>query len=211
MVSIIILCRNYEHYLKQALDSANNQTFQNCEVIVAHDSCGQPFQKDHPQGEARMRNITTEQAKGEYILYLDSDDWLGPDAVEKLFAQAEQDTVVTCNAQFFEDSQFLFKAGSGQNKFAPKDFLTENRTTVTALLPKKIWREVGGFDTQCPGWPDWEFWIRVAWKGFKFKWVDEALFHYRIHQDSEGHRIHDKGTIGIDYLKRKHKDKFATL
>ena len=211
MVSIIILCRNYEHYLPEALKSAQGQTFQNCEVLVFHDSCNKNFPNDQPQGEARMRNISAEQAKGEYLLYLDADDWLEPMAVEKLFKEAEQDAIVTCNVKFFEVSDFLFKAGNGKNKFAPKDFLTENRTTVTALLPKKIWREIGGFDTKCVGFPDWEFWIRVAWKGIKFKWVDEVLLHYRVHLDSEGHKAHDKGTAPIDYIKYKHREKFAQL
>jgi glycosyltransferase involved in cell wall biosynthesis len=208
MISVIILCRNYEQYLQTAVTSVENQTYQNYELLVLHDSCEKTFIKDHPQGEARMRNIAAEQAKGEYLLYLDADDFIEPQTLEKMFREAEQDTVVTCWAQFFGESQNIYK----QKDFTPRDFLTENRTHITCLLPKKIWREVGGFDTKCKGWPDWEFWIRVVWKGFKFKVIPETLFHYQIHEGSESKLIRGhRGNEAIDYIKRKHKDKFATL
>ena len=211
MVSILILCRNYEQYLEKAVKSAEAQTYPNCEVLVFHDSCDKPFTQDHPQGEARMRNIAADRAKGEYLLYLDADDYIEPQAVETMFSIAEPNTVITCWTQFFEGSNMLYKAGKGMNKYAPKDFLTENRTTITCLLPKNIWREVGGFDTKCPGYPDWEFWIRVAWKGFKFKTANEILFNYRIHENSEGKKALTKGCAPINYIMRKHKDKYDQL
>ena len=207
MVSIIILCRNYERYLQQAVDSVENQTVKT-EIILLHDSCKKPWTQDHPKGEPQMRNIGAETAHGEYLLFVDADDWIEPDTVERMLEQTDENTIISCWAQFFEESSFIYK----QEKFTPRDFLTENRTHITCLIPKKIWKAVGGFDTKCKGWPDWEFWIRVSWAKYKFKVIPETLLHYRIHEGSESKQIKARrGVETMDYIKRKHKEKFATL
>ena len=102
LVSVIIPVYNSEKYVKEAIDSVLKQTYQNFEIIVVDDcstdnSC-QIIKKiddqrirliklDKNSGVAVARNIAIENAKGQYIAFLDSDDiWLE----DKLLQQIKQ-------------------------------------------------------------------------------------------------------------------------
>lgn len=105
-VSIIIPVYNVEQYLVRCVDSALSQTLDDIEIILVDD--GSPdaspqicddyarrFQNVsviHKQngGLASARNAGLKIAKGKYIFFLDSDDWLEPDGMEVLFDTAER-------------------------------------------------------------------------------------------------------------------------
>lgn len=199
MISVLILCRNYEQYLPEAIASVEKQTFKDFELKILHDSCGKPFTKDHPIGEAAMRNKAIRESSGDYILFLDADDFIEPQALAEMDKLKAEDTIVASWAQFFGQSQYVHK----QDKFTVRDFLIENRVTMTSLLPRKVWEAVGGFDEKCKYLPDWEFWIRVAARGFKFQVIPQTLLHYRIHENNLSKR-----TQNIDYIKQKHRAKY---
>jgi glycosyltransferase involved in cell wall biosynthesis len=95
-VSIVLNNYNYEPYLAEAVDSALAQTYSNCEVIVVDDGSTDGSKEiletygDRIQliakangGQASAFNVGIEAAKGEYILLLDSDDTLEPNALER--------------------------------------------------------------------------------------------------------------------------------
>ncbi|MDD3722641.1 MAG: glycosyltransferase family A protein [Lutibacter sp.] len=88
-ISIIIPCYNDAQYIEQSVLSALNQTYQNKEVIVVDDGSNAEtkavLKKLAPQitklitqenqGQSTARNVGIKEAKGEYILVLDSDDF----------------------------------------------------------------------------------------------------------------------------------------
>lgn len=105
-VSVIIPVYNVEQYLRRCVDSVLNQTMSELEVILVDDGspdqspaiCDWYAEEDervqviHKQngGLASARNAGLRQAKGEYIFFLDSDDWLEPDGMELLYKTAEE-------------------------------------------------------------------------------------------------------------------------
>lgn len=105
-VSIVIPIYNVEKYLKRCVDSVLHQTLQNIEIILVDDGspdkcpsiCDQYKEKDsrikviHKKngGLASARNAGLRIATGEYILFLDSDDWIEPETAEELVSIAEQ-------------------------------------------------------------------------------------------------------------------------
>ena len=106
-VSIIIPVYNAEKYLNQCLESLCNQTLTDFEVVCINDGSTdssleilQDFaSKDSRfiiidkknEGQGVARNIAIKQAKGEYLLCLDSDDWLETDALEKAYNKITTD------------------------------------------------------------------------------------------------------------------------
>ena len=91
-VSIIIPVYNVENYLSECLDSAIAQDHENKEIIVINDGSTDnspriidEYQKKHleiivkhttNQGQSTARNIGLDMASGDYVIFLDSDDWL---------------------------------------------------------------------------------------------------------------------------------------
>lgn len=106
-VSIIIPTYNAEAFLVQCLDSVVQQTHQSIEIVIINDASTdssldiiKSYQAQDPRitlidfkenkGNGYGRNFGIKQAQGEYILFLDSDDWLEPDAVEQVYHKALQ-------------------------------------------------------------------------------------------------------------------------
>lgn len=100
LVSVIITCYNVDKYLSKCIESVMNQTYRNIEIIIVDDGSrdksgyicdyyeGQDdrirlvHQNNVGPGNARNRGL--ELAKGEYIFFVDGDDYLEPDAIEIL-------------------------------------------------------------------------------------------------------------------------------
>lgn len=116
-VTIIIPVYNTEKYLKKCLDSVVNQTYKNIEIIIINDAstdCSfsilREYEKNYKnirlihtiknEGLSEARNRGLEQAQGEYIYFLDSDDWIRKDTIEKLVNLATIYDVPLVEARF---------------------------------------------------------------------------------------------------------------
>lgn len=107
LVSVIIPVYNVEEYLQECLDSVLTQSYSNIEIICV-DDCGtdgsmhivEDFSRkdrrikiihhEHNKGLGPARNTGMEEASGEYILFLDSDDMLYPDSLQQLVDNAQK-------------------------------------------------------------------------------------------------------------------------
>jgi glycosyltransferase involved in cell wall biosynthesis len=121
LISVIIPVYNVEKYLRQCLDSVLNQTYTNYEVIMvddgstdsSYDICREYCEKDcrfkafHKEngGASSARNYALSKASGDYVFFLDSDDWLDPTTLESLVVVAKKENadLVFCEAQAFDD------------------------------------------------------------------------------------------------------------
>ena len=118
--SIIIPVFNVEPYLAACLDSALNQTYTDVEVICVNDgstdnsfSILEEYKKQYPQitllsqgnkGLSAARNAGLRVATGDYILFLDSDDWLEKDAIRILRDHIGDEDMLCFNGRrYFED------------------------------------------------------------------------------------------------------------
>lgn len=108
LISIIIPCYNIENYIEKCIESIENQTYKDIEIIAV-DDCSkdgtivklkelqerysnlQVYQNDKNRGAAYSRNFAMKKAKGEYIGFVDSDDYITDDYYEKLMETAEKE------------------------------------------------------------------------------------------------------------------------
>jgi glycosyltransferase involved in cell wall biosynthesis len=117
-VSIIVPVYNVENYLAKCLDSLINQTHQNIEILVVNDGSKdnseqiiqeyaqkypekiKPFSKENG-GLSDARNFGIDRATGDYLGFVDSDDYITPTMFEEMITLAEkhQAKMVICNIQ----------------------------------------------------------------------------------------------------------------
>ena len=113
-VSVIVPIYNAEKYLKQCLDSIQCQTLKDIEVILIDDGSTDGSSKiakaylsdnrftyyyKENEGLAAARADGIERASGEYLGFIDSDDWIEPDMYEKMYkaAKSNDSDIVFCN------------------------------------------------------------------------------------------------------------------
>ena len=147
-ISVIIACYNVEKYLVQCLDSVINQTFENLEIIVVNDGSKdatltilQEYQSrdkriiiinQQNQGLSGARNSGIKIATGQYLMFIDSDDWI------------DLETLTLCNASLKENITnlvFFSYTKEYQNKSIDKYILPKNHfynSTEIKILHKRI-------------------------------------------------------------------------
>ena len=117
MISIVVPVYNVEKYLERCVDSLINQTYENIEILLIDDGskdnsgqmCDEYANKDsritvyHKEngGLSDARNYGMDRAKGEYIIFIDSDDYVEPDMMEFLIGSIGDCDMATCGV--FDD------------------------------------------------------------------------------------------------------------
>lgn len=123
-ISVIIPTYKPQSYIWECLDSLKNQTFakERFEIILVLNGCRDPyfshiqeyiknnlqgynvnFMQTDQGGVSNARNIALEVAKGEYLTFIDDDDYVSPCYLEKLYEAATPDIVSISNAEAFMD------------------------------------------------------------------------------------------------------------
>lgn len=119
-VSIIVPVYNAEKYISTCLDSIINQTLKEIEIIVINDGsndsslaiCNKYKEQDHRirvldkvnEGVSIARNIGIDIAKGEYLMFIDSDDWIDSDFCENLYNLAKKEKAELCISNYVKES-----------------------------------------------------------------------------------------------------------
>lgn len=141
LISIIIPIYKVEKYLKRCIDSVLVQTYSNLQIILVDDGspdncpkiCDEYASRDtrieviHQKnsGVSNARNNGLKIAKGDYVLFIDSDDYIAPDMCEKMLILAEQEKadMVVCNITY----TYLHKPN-----FIPNPILRKPYTQVSS-------------------------------------------------------------------------------
>lgn len=210
-VSIIIPCYNQEGFIKEALQSVLDQTYQNWECLVTDDGSQDNSaaviksfsEKDdrikyfyqENAGVSAARNNGLRHATGKYLLMLDGDDVLNPRGVEEAVKEFEKDpellVVFSDTTSFGEGIEP--KSSNSAPQFGLKDLLLTNRLFISSMFQRKD--AEGVFYDEPLGQPgqDWDFWIRLFTKNrdrsSNVKKIDYQIFKYRKH----GKSAHDAG------------------
>ncbi len=205
-VSVIVPSYNTASLLTYTVRSVLSSTFINYEVLIIDDGSKdnttevvQPFLanknihyiKQKNKGLAGARNTGIKHANGKYLVFLDSDDIILPEKLEKQchFFQANPGLDVVYNKSIF----FLDKAPS-------KEFLSDfpvykgeifrnllfgNFIHVNAAMVRtEVVKNIGLFDESLRELEDWDLWLRLSLNGSKFGYIDEVLSKVRVRSNS---------------------------
>jgi glycosyltransferase involved in cell wall biosynthesis len=193
LVSIIVPCYNSGKTLSRTIDSVIRQTWKNIEIIIINDGSTDRdtieligFLATKPKitvysqsnkGLASARNIGIKISKGEFILPLDSDDWLDDNAIKSMLETYNQDEL---NSIVFPDIKLEGeRVGIKQTYCNPFEQLFSNQLPYCMLFPKNVFNEISGYDKSLLlGLEDWDLNLRLLISGHKFKKNDNPLFHY---------------------------------
>ena len=223
LISVVIACYNDYEDIEVAVTSVLKQTYNNIEIIVVDDGSDiktkEVLKKLEPQitklitqenqGQSIARNNGIKQAKGIYILNLDSDDFFEPTFCEKAINQFEIDKetrIVTCLA-----NRFSKKGGS--DIFTPRggtidNFLFSNSAIGSSMFKREDWKKCGGYEEKLPilGFEDWELYINILKKGGYTHVLHEVLFNYQVRENSTTDRIKNQKLDKFKHIIFKHKE-----
>ncbi|QDT34640.1 glycosyltransferase family 2 protein [Thalassoglobus polymorphus] len=198
-VSVVIPCYNGSPFLRETLDSAINQTHRPLEIIVIDDgstddsaaiaeSFGAPVRviRQENQGESVARNRGIDEAKGEWIAFLDADDLWAPEKLERQLSLIDETTVaVHTELQSFGtvDSQSNIAAIPESTRYQPFTVAVKNPiVTPSSLIVRR------SLHLRFPTWTkhaeDLIYCLELIRLGV-VKLVPEHLTLYRKHSESQ--------------------------
>jgi glycosyltransferase involved in cell wall biosynthesis len=204
LVSIVMNCFNGEKYLRSAIDSIYEQTYLNWEIIFwdnaskdssakiteSYDERLKYYYSDNniPLGEARV--LAVNKAKGELLAFLDCDDLWFPNKLTQqvgLILNNSDIGIVYSRVEVINGSGInigfipsKYKNVAQGNIFA--DLVKRNFIPfVSALIPKYIYYECGGFPIDFKNSTDYALFIKIAHK-YDVCFSDKVLCSYRVHE-----------------------------
>lgn len=217
--TIVVPAYGLDQYLPATLDSVIAQTDPRWECIVVDDAspdrCGE-IADDYASRDSRIRVIHNEQnqylagarntgiaaARGRYVLPLDADDMLAPQAVELLADALDADRTIHVaygGVRFVDEdgvtpTDYGHPRGPGQSGW-PMQFRVDWQLQQRNLLPycsmyrHEAWQQTGGYRTRCRTAEDADFWTRLVSYGWRPKMVTEApTLIYRNREGSMSRR-----------------------
>lgn len=202
-VSILIPCYNAERWIAQCIESALNQTYANKEVIVVDDgstdgsleiikSFGEQicWETGPNRGGNVARNRLLELSSGEWLQYLDADDYLLPNKIEEQIKvlQKEPDADVICSpaiAEYHEGEKIWRGSSASLYPRDPWILLAKWALPQTggSLWCKQALLEVGSWKTDQMCCQEHELYCRLLMNSKKFAYLDEPLAVYRLWSD----------------------------
>lgn len=167
-------------------------------------------------GPARARNEGVRRTSGALLAFLDADDlWLPNHLDLCLDLQRRTGGVVAGRGVRWTHGSDLADAGvEGLDAGPPPDASLEwivrhHSFGMHAIVPRKVFDDVGGFDASLDGAEDWDFWIRVAQRGVPMHRTSSRTFIYRQHEHNLSQQMERHAAAAFRVLDRLERDPVA--
>jgi glycosyltransferase involved in cell wall biosynthesis len=204
-VTFIIPCFNHGRFVQQAVASCLAQEGADARVVVVNDgstdrataaacdACsGDRVTVIHQEnrGLPAARNRGAAGATGEFLAFLDADDWVEPAfasrlasaiGAERASGRGEDVSHAYCQERLVEKGQGIWRVP----EWDPLLMMITNIHPVTALVRRDRFEAVGGFtESMTGGYEDWDLWLKFVGRGWRGVRVREPLFVWRRHSAS---------------------------
>ena len=213
-VTIVIPIYNGSNYMKEAIDSALNQTYTNIEVLVINDGSNDSGKTDNIArsygnkikyylkengGASSALNLGIKNMSGDYFSWLSHDDVYDIKKIEKqinYLQEINDDSVILYSDYEIID---LNSQTIGRQKIKP---IEEKRIIIsllkkrnihgcTLLIPKKSFCDVGLFNEDLKTTSDYDMWFRLIQARYKFHYIPGYLVKSRQHNGQSSHTLKD--------------------
>jgi glycosyltransferase involved in cell wall biosynthesis len=183
LVSVIVPCFNHGRFLRECIEAVRAQTHPAVEIFVVDDASNDAetiaaideldrsddvtaIRMAENGGPSRARNAALERCTGRYVLPVDADNVLLPDAIERLVEQirsaGEQVGFIYPNLQYFGNREDYFEAP----EWDLYELMQRNVCDVCSLFDRELFDAGERFDERIRlGHEDWEFVLRLAARG----------------------------------------------
>lgn len=202
-VSVVTPTYNRADFIREAVDSVLSQSFRDLEMIVVDDgsrdntrdvlaSCLDDgrlhyvFQENQGQSVARNKGIRA--ARGEYICFLDSDNYWLPGKLEAsvrfMDAHPDVDILYGDNISIDEEGRIISKdnmkrhSGRITGLLLHDNFISNN----TVMVRRECFEQLGGFNEKDRLAEDYELWLRMSTR-YTFHYLPEYMAAYRVMDD----------------------------
>jgi glycosyltransferase involved in cell wall biosynthesis len=228
MISIVVPVYEQPKLLKEALDSVQEQTIEDFELVVVDDGSSKNFRPiideydgvrlvvhNENRGAAAARNTGVESAYGDLIAFLDADDTWAPTKLEKqreTFERGNDDLglVYTGFIQYELDGTEWERYPEASGDIYIQELERDRiHPTSTVMIQRDALEKIGGFDTDLPSRQDYDLWIRTT-EHYQVDYVDEVLVDKREQPDSISKDFDSRinGDLSVFEKVRKRASKF---
>lgn len=199
LISIVLPVYNGERFLRQSIESCQNQTFTDWELLIIDDGskdASPKIAKAYADQDSRIHYYKNETnlklpktlnkgfalAKGTYLTWTSDDNYYHPTALEKMLS-----------VLYSTNSEFVFAKCSIINEKeekiseieAPKDYKfaiwDHNFVGACFMYSRRAYETVGEYDVNLFLGEDYDYWLRM-FNHFQVKYIDEELYVYRRHE-----------------------------
>lgn len=222
-ISVLMPVYNVEEYIKQSIKSVLNQKFKDFELIIV-DDCGNDdsikiakkyAEKDdrikiihhkNNRGIAAARNTCLDNASGDYIMWLDPDDWYSPEALGTAYSAIKErktTSLIYDGVRFFEDSKTFDNKSILENSEGYYTLNSGNIASGSDFLWAKIYLRDSiekyniRMSEECRTFEDGEFYFKYFALNPETYILEDKLYYYR-RRDNSVVTNKDKGVIRME-------------
>lgn len=213
LISIVIPVYKVEKYLPKCIESIIGQTYENLEIFLVDDcspdGCGaicdsyagkdvriRVIHREKNAGAAAARNLSIERAKGEYLFFADSDDWIAPDTIEVLLKKMREYDADCCVGGCVT----VLEGADGKLTYQKRKRVPEHCKTAREAMERLLLHESAAWN---------RLYRREAFEKLRFpegRINDDEAIALRLYANMERIVFLDQDT----YYYRKRKDSITT-
>ena len=224
LVTVIITTyKRPPEMVKRAIDSVLLQTHKKLEIVVVDDSPSTYVHRSDVKkmilalkdprikylenetniGACASRNRAIRESVGAFVIYVDDDDELLPDCIEKRLLGFNSEKVgLVYSDCIYIDETARKEYRSNQLKirgYVFEQLIIENFILAFPMLRRECFATSGMFDECLPASQDWDMWLRVA-KNYEINYIDEALSIIHLHKNERISTNPQKKIIGLEKI-----------